>query len=285
MRSYIDCVHCYLKQVVTCMNLAGVDEDTQYEVIYKLMDYVKSFDRNDSPAENSTKAILKAYEMIGVNDPYKRAKRESNDIALSLYPKLKAIVEDSNDSLYQALKVAVAGNVIDLGINRSYDIDAGLKHSLEIGFSKDDYAAFIKKLNIVEEVLFLGDNAGEIVFDKILVEELVRRGKKVIYAVKEGPILNDATMCDAIYVGMDKIADVITTGTNFLGISLKRLSKTFLNRLENAKLVLSKGQANFESLEEEALVKDKVFFLLKIKCQEVSKVAGAEFGDVVFFAR
>ncbi|NSW90079.1 MAG: DUF89 family protein [Firmicutes bacterium] len=284
MRSYIDCVHCYLKQVVICMDNAGVDEDTQYKIIYELMDYVKSFDRNDSPAENSTKVLLKAYEMIGVNDPYKRAKRESNDIALSVYPKLKTIVEDSKDSLYQALKVAVAGNVIDLGINRSYDIDAGLKHSLEIGFSKDNYTYFVKKLEDVEEILFLGDNAGEIVFDKILVEELVRRRKKVVYAVKEGPILNDATISDAIYVGMDKIAEVITTGTNFLGISLKRVSKAFLNRLETAKLILSKGQANFESLEGQALARSKVFFLLKIKCQEVSKVAGAEFGDIVFFA-
>jgi uncharacterized protein with ATP-grasp and redox domains len=284
MRSYIDCVHCYLKQIVTCMDNAGVDEDTQYGVIYELMDYVKGFDRNDTPAENSSKAILKAYEMIGVDDPFKRAKKQSNDLAFSLYPKLKAVVKDFEDSLYQALKVAVAGNIIDLGINRSYDIDKALQHSLETGFSKDDYASFIQKLGNIEEVLFLGDNAGEIVFDKILVEELVQKGKKVIYAVKEGPILNDATISDAAYVGMDKVAEIITTGSNFLGVSLKRVPMTFLNRLKTSELILSKGQANFESLEGERLSKGKVFFLLKIKCHEVGRIAGAEFGDVVFIA-
>jgi len=266
------------------MNNAGVDENTQYRVIYELMDYVKGFDRNDTPAENSSMAILKAYEMTGVKDPFEKAKKESNDLALSLYPRLKEIVKNSEDSLYHALKVAVAGNIIDLGINRSYDIDAALQHSLETGFSKDDYERFKKKLQDTKEVLFLGDNAGEIVFDKILVEELVRRGKKVIFAVKEGPVLNDATMQDAVYVGMDKVAELITTGSNFLGISLKRVPETFLNRLKTAELILSKGQANYESLESEEAVKGRIYFLLKVKCGEIGRAAGAELGDVVFMA-
>ncbi|NMB96153.1 MAG: DUF89 family protein [Clostridiaceae bacterium] len=284
MRSYIDCVHCYLRQVVTCMVNAGVDEDTQYRVIYEMMDYVKGFDINDTPAENSSKALLKAYELIGVQDPFEKAKKESNDLALSLYPKLKEIVKNSEDSLYQALKVAVAGNIIDLGINRSYDIDAALQHSLKTGFSKNDYEFFVRKLQNTKEVLFLGDNAGEIVFDRLLVEELVQRGKKVTYVVKDGPVLNDSTLSDAIYASMDKVAEIITTGSNFLGVSLKRVPESFLDRLKNAELIISKGQANFESLESEYLVKGKIFFLLKIKCYDVGRVAEAEFGDVVFIA-
>ncbi len=284
MRSYIDCVYCYLKQVVICMENAEIDEDVQYEVLYNLMDYIKSFDKNDTPAENSTRAILKAYEMIGVNDPYERAKKESNDAALLLYPKLKNIVENSNDSLYKALKIAVAGNIIDLGINRDYDINKALHHSLEVGFAKDDYILFEEKLRNVREVLFLGDNAGEIVFDKILVEEMIKREKKVVYAVKEGPILNDATIHDAAYVGMDRIAEIITTGSNYLGVSVNQSSPDFLEKLRSAELVLSKGQANFESLEGKDLTAAKVFFLLKIKCEGVGRVAQAEFGDIVFIA-
>jgi uncharacterized protein with ATP-grasp and redox domains len=266
------------------MGNAGIDEDTQYRVVYELMDYVKGFDINDTPAENSSKAILKTYEMIGADDPFEKAKKESNDLALSLYPRLKEIVKSSEDSLYQALKVAAAGNIIDLGINRNYDIDKALQHSLETGFSKDDYASFLQKLGNIKEILFLGDNAGEIVFDKILVEELVQKGKKVIYAVKEGPVLNDATISDAVYAGMDKVAEIITTGSNFLGVSLRRIPVTFLSRLKAAELILSKGQANFESLEGEELARGKAFFLLKIKCGEVGRIAGAEFGDVVFIA-
>lgn len=141
------------------MDNAGLDEDTQYKVIYELMDYVKSFNINDTPAGNSSKALLKAYEMIGAEDPFEKAKKDSNDLALSLYPRLKEIVKNFEDSLYQALKVSVAGNIIDLGIDRSYDIDAALEHSLETGFSKDDYESFVRKLENVKEVLLLGDNA------------------------------------------------------------------------------------------------------------------------------
>jgi uncharacterized protein with ATP-grasp and redox domains len=285
MKVYIDCVHCYLKQAVSCMTVANIDEDKQHEVLYKLMDYIKELDRNETPAANSTKVVLKTYELIGTDDPYKDVKKESNDIALKYYPKLKAMLNKSNDRLYDALKIAVAGNVIDLGINRDFDIDAALEQSMKIGFTKDNYDVFREKLNKVDEILFLGDNAGEIVFDKILIEELVSMDKKVTYVVKEAPVLNDSTMEDVKYVGMDKVANVITTGSNYLGLSFEHSSPEFLEVLNNAKLVISKGQANFESLEDRFVGEQKVFFLLKLKCEGVARVGCANFGDVVFFTK
>lgn len=285
MRCYIDCVHCYLKQAATCMMLASVDEDTQHKVLYDLMDYIRTYNRGDTPAENSTKTLLKTYELIGIDDPYREVKKHSNDIALELYPGLKRYLDTSNRRLHEALKISVAGNIIDLGINRSFDIEEGLKHSLKSGFSKDHYQRFMEKLEGVTEVLFLGDNTGEIVFDRILVEELAALGKKVTYVVKEGPILNDATMEDAIYVGMDRGAEVITNGTNYLGTCLSRVPGEFLKVLKQAELVISKGQANFESLEQEEMAKERIFFMLKVKCEHVAMIAGANFGDVVFFTR
>ncbi|MGI6188968.1 MAG: DUF89 family protein [Clostridiales bacterium] len=283
MKATIDCVHCYLKQAVSCMKMAGIDEDTQHEIIYKLMDYIKDYDRADTPAGNSTLAVLKTYELINNDDPYKEVKKQSNDLALQLYPRLKDIIDENGDRLYKALKISVAGNVIDLGIRRSFNIEEELKYSMETGFAKDHYQAFAKKLEQVDEVLFLGDNSGEIVFDKILVEELVRLGKRVTYVVKEGPVLNDSTMEDALYVGMDKVARVMTTGSRFLGVSFKHISRKFADVLNNAPLVIAKGQANFESLEQEKMARDRIFFLLKIKCDEVSKTAGVQMGDLAFF--
>lgn len=267
------------------MNMAGVDEDRQHEILYRLMDDIKTMDRNRTPAENSTEILMKVYKQIGSDDPYKKIKKYSNDLALELYPKLKDRLKESEDRLYDALKMSVAGNVIDLGINRSFDIDASLKYSLKVGFSKDDYDKFIDKLEKVNEILILGDNAGEIVFDKVLVEELVGMGKRVIYVVKGGPVLNDSTMEDAVYVGMDRVAEVITTGSSYLGMPLNKISKQVRELLADTNLVISKGQANFESLEQEELAKDRIFFLLKIKCEGVSQVAGADLGDVVFFTR
>ncbi|MBM7583165.1 uncharacterized protein with ATP-grasp and redox domains [Caldicoprobacter guelmensis] len=285
MKATIDCMHCYLKQAVSCMRMAGIDEDAQHEILFKLMDYVKGLDREATPAENSTYVVLKTYELMGIDDPYKEIKRQSNDLALELYPQLKRMLEGYEDKPYAALKIAVAGNVIDLGIRRSFDVEGELRYSLDTGFSKDHYHRFKQKLEKVDEVLFLGDNAGEIVFDKILVEELVNLGKRVTYVVKEGPVLNDSTMEDAIYVGMDKVANVITSGSRFLGISFKHMSRELADALYKAPLVISKGQANFESLEQHEMARDRVFFLLKIKCDEVAKAAGAALGDVVFFAR
>jgi len=285
MQATIDCVHCYLKQAVTCMSIAGIDEDKQHQILFDLMDDIKVMDRKRTPAENSTELLLKVYKQINDNDPYKEVKRKSNVLGLELYPKLKNYLKSSENRLYDALKISVSGNVIDLGINRSFDLDASLKHSLKFGFSKDHYDRFNSKLGKTDKVVIVGDNAGEIVFDKLLVEELSSMGKMITYIVKGGPVLNDATMEDAVQVGMDKIARVITTGSNYLGVPLQKVSGEVKILLKYSDLVISKGQANFESLEHEELAKDKVFFLLKIKCECVGRVAGAEFGDVVFFTK
>ncbi|KKM11093.1 hypothetical protein SY88_10185 [Clostridiales bacterium PH28_bin88] len=285
MQAFVDCVHCYLKQAVTCMSIAGVDEESQHRILFDLMDDIKAMDRTRTPAENSTELLLKVYRQINSSDPYKEVKKKSNDLALKLYPGLKDYLDRSRDRLRDALKISVSGNVIDLGINRSFDIDASLRNSLNNGFSRDDSDLFRKRLNSADEVVIVGDNSGEIVFDRLLAEELSRMGKRVIYIVKGGPVLNDATMEDAVQVGMDKTARVITTGSNYLGVPMKKVSGEVRRLLEASDLVISKGQANFESLEHEEMARGRVFFLLKIKCESVGKVAGAKFGDIVFFTR
>lgn len=285
MHSYIDCVHCYLKQTVSCLQHAGVDEETQYKVIYEMMDFVKTLDKSKSPAENSTLVVHRTYEAIGTDDPYGKVKRQSNDLAIALYPRLEKIIASSKDRLYTALKISVAGNIIDLGINRSYNIEEGLRHSLENGFSIDHYCRFLKRFEEAQEIIIIGDNAGEIVFDRLLAEEMIRAGKKITYVVKSGPVLNDATIKDSIYTGIDTIAKVLTTGSNCLGLCMDMISDELKKQLENAPLIISKGQANFETLEHEERYRGKIFFLLKLKCEEVARAAGARPGDVVFFTR
>lgn len=285
MQCFVDCVYCYLKQAANCMSIAGVDEDTQHRVLYNLMDDIKTLDRSRTPAENSTELLLNVYKAIGSNDPYREVKARSNTMSLEMYPRLKEYLKNSEDRLYDALKISVAGNVIDLGINKNFDIDASLKQCLNNGFARDDYRLFTEKLDNTNNVLVVGDNAGEIVFDRLLVEELNSRGKKVTYLVKGGPALNDATMEDAVQAGMDQVARLLTTGSNYLGVPLSKVSPAARSLLEKAGLVISKGQANFESLEHEEMALGRVFFLLKMKCECVSRVAGAKFGEVVFFTR
>lgn len=285
MNAFVDCVHCYLKQAVTCMTIAGIEEDRQHQVLFEIMDDIKSMDRSRTPAENSTELLLKVYRLINSADPYKEVKKKSNDMALRLYPALKELLDRSGDRLADALKISVSGNVIDLGINRSFDINESLKYSLSSRFSRDDSGLFGKRLDSAEEVVIVGDNSGEIVFDRLLAEEFSRMGKRVYYIVKGGPILNDATVEDALQSGIDKTAEIITTGCNYLGAPLQKISGEVRRLLERSNLIISKGQANFESLEHEEMAREKVFFLLKIKCESVGKVARAKFGDIVFFTR
>jgi len=267
------------------MSIAGVDADRQYRFLFALMDVIKTLDRRRTPAENSTAVLLRLYKMLNNDDPYKEVKKKSNLLALERYPLLKDYLKGSENRLLDALKISVSGNVIDLGINRNFDLDASLKRSLGAGFSRDGGGVFLDKLAGEDEIVILGDNAGEIVFDRLLAEELSAMGKRVTYIVKGGPILNDATMEDAVQAGMDRVARVVTTGLNHLGAPLSKVSAETGRLLREAGLVISKGQANFESLEHEMSARGRVFFLLKIKCECVAEVAGAGLGDFVFFAR
>ncbi|MDI9481963.1 MAG: ARMT1-like domain-containing protein [Bacillota bacterium] len=285
MKVNADCVHCYLKQAVSCMNLTKIDEDMQHEVLFKLMDEIKNYSREKTPAENSTLVLLKTYELIDNYDPYKAIKRKSNDLALNLYPKLQKMMDESEDKLDCALRIAVAGNVIDLGINRDFDISEALRHSMEIGFSINHLKKFKDKINTAKKIMIIGDNSGEIVFDKILTEHLKALGKDVVYVVKEKPILNDATMEDAIYTGMDKVSRVITNGSGYLGTCIQTVSKQFLKEFHESDVVLAKGQANYESLENEDISKGKVFFLLRAKCDIVAESVGVKLLDMVFLSR
>lgn len=285
MREQIDCVYCYFKQIANCMDIAGVEEDRQYQILFEFMDEVKKMDRYTTPAENTTEILMKLYQRIGNSDPFKASKEDSNILALEIYPALQDYLQKSTEQLYDALKISVAGNIIDLGIQKDFDLDASLQYSLQEGFSRDDYPRFVEKLAVTDSVLIIGDNAGEIVLDKLLVEELTRLGKKVTYLVKDSPILNDATLDDARQAGMDKLATVITTGSPYLGAPLTKVSNEVRKLMEASSLIISKGQANFETLEHEALAKDRIFFLLKIKCSCVGQVAEAKLGDIVFFTR
>jgi len=285
MQAQIDCFYCYFKQIVNVLDIAGIEEERQYQLLFDLVDDVKQMDRTRTPAENTTEMLLKLYRLIDDPDPFKASKEESNAVALEYYPFLTDYLQKSTDKLYDALKIAAAGNIIDLGIKKDYDLEASLQYSLKEGFAIDHYPKFAERLAVSDGVLIIGDNAGEIVFDRLLVEELTRRGKKVTYLVKDIPILNDATMDDARQVGMDQIATVITTGSPYLGLPLAKIPAEARALLAEANLIIAKGQANFETLEHEELAKDKVFFLLKIKCDCVGQVANAKLDDVVFFTR
>lgn len=286
MKSTNDCVYCYLKQSINCMEYAKIDEKDQFKVLYEIMDLIKTFDINKSPCFNSTISILKTYELINNSDPFIDQKFQSNENAKKYIPLVNEYINKSIDKLKAALHASSAGNIIDMGIFKNYDIKKTLIDTMKADFKVDHYKLFSDKLNNTKNILILGDNCGEIIFDYPIVKLLAKMGKTIYYAVKSGPILNDALYDDAIFANIDKYAKIIETGSNDLGVNFNNSSEQFNKIFNKCDLIISKGQANFESLDDYKKGFGKIFFLLKIKCEKVAAVIkNSSFGDSVFFTR
>ena len=282
MKSTTDCIYCYLRQSVNCMRHAGTPESDQPAVLYELMDMIRNLDTQATPCLNSTYTINKTYELCKNPDPFIAEKKESNENALELLPKVMKMIDP--DNIHDLLILSSAGNIIDTGIIFEYDIEHTINETIKHGFSVDYFKTFKKKLENSHTVLYLGDNCGEIVFDMPVVRFLADLGKQVYYAVKSAPILNDALLEDALFAGIDKYAQIIETGSGYLGVSPENSSPEFMEILNAADLIISKGQANFESLDEYPGASGHIFFILKIKCDRVADlIEGSKFGDSVLY--
>jgi len=286
MKATNDCIYCYLKQSINCMEYGNIKEKDQYKVLYEIMDLIKTYDTSKAPCFNSTIGILKTYELINNSDPFYEQKKQSNINAKEILPLVNDYINNSSDKLKAALHASSAGNIIDMGIFKDYDIKETLLETMKSDFKVDHYTLFRKKLENTSDILILGDNSGEIILDLPIVKFLAELGKNVYYSVKSGPILNDALYEDAIFANIDKYATVIETGSNDLGVNFNNSSDEFNKIFRKSNLIISKGQANFESLDDLKEGFGKIFFLLKIKCVKVADlIETSKFGDSVFLTR
>ncbi|HQH71424.1 MAG TPA: ARMT1-like domain-containing protein, partial [bacterium] len=193
-------------------------------------------------------------------------------------PELKAMIDTAPDPLITAARLAIAGNVIDMGVNGTVtetDVRRSIQHALEEPFTGDS-AGFQQAIVQARDILYLADNAGEIVFDRLLIEQLPPG--RVTVAVRGAPILNDATLTDARAVGLHEIAEIIDNGSDAPGTVLEDCSPEFNRRFAAAGLILAKGQGNFETLNDESR---GIFFLFKAKCPVIAAHAGVPVGAQV----
>ncbi|MGB9857513.1 MAG: damage-control phosphatase ARMT1 family protein [Dictyoglomaceae bacterium] len=276
MRTKPECFSCFLNQVLSAGKRVTKDEEVLINAIKKASEILPYLSINDSPAYNTYLVLKRGYEILGNKDPYYEEKRKYNKLALSLYPTLKNIVKNSKDPLHTAVKIAIAGNIIDLGIVdlSKINIEEYIKMVLETPLPLEHYEYFKREVEKAKNIVYLLDNAGEIVFDKILIEEL--DGKRITAIVSEGPIINDAMMEDAIEVGLTQVCNVITSGSDTVGKIPELGSEEFKSALYNADVIIAKGQGNYENLDEKGL---NIFFLLKAKCEIIAKSLGINFGD------
>ena len=280
MRSTPACIPCYLRQALSAVREVTDDTDTQRRVLNAAAQILPDLPLENTPSRNTTHVLWRVQELLGCSDPFAGKKRHYNQLALRMYPQLSSLVENSANRLSTALRVAAAGNIIDLGIVGRTDVDVAtvLHQVVSEGFAIDDWEFLDGRIADSRGILYLVDNAGETVFDRVLLEELAARGAKITVAVKGEPILNDATMEDALVAGLDEIAQLVSNGSPMCGTDLETCSEEFLRLFEEADLVVSKGQGNFETLNETSR---PIFFVLKVKCPEVAREIGVATGDMV----
>ena len=278
MKTYLDCIPCFFEQALRAGRLATDDDKLLKCILDELGSILGSISLESTPPETGRLIYQMVGKITGNPDPYRKLKNQSTQQALNLYPSLKKIIDESDDSLLTAIRIAVAGNVIDFGANTTFDIDTTIKETLEKDFSICDYADFKNSLEKSKQVLYIGDNAGETVFDRLLIEQM---NKPVTYVVREIPIINDATYDDAIQAGIDKVATIISSGTDAPGTILNTCSLEFRQMLDQAEFVIAKGQGNYEGLSNENY---SIFFLLMTKCKIIADSIGVAKGDILLAA-
>jgi len=218
-------------------------------------------------------------EISGISDPYLEEKSASNKLALSLYKNWRIRVIKSDDFFDTALRLSIAGNIMDYGPSNNFDIEKTIEQVMNAKFAIDNSALLKQRIKEAKSILYLGDNAGEIVFDKLFIEMLMH--PHLTYAVRGGAILNDVTINDAKEVGMDMVADVISNGYDSSSTILDKCSDEFLEIYNKADLIISKGQGNLEGLINENDA--RIFFLLMVKCDVIAENLNVDKGSFVVY--
>ena len=247
------------------------DEKIHERVLKDVMKHLETISFSDSPPELSREVHKIIRNITRSKDPYKKVKDQSNEMGKKQYPHLKKLVSEADDPLLMAIKLAIVGNVIDFGTSNRFNIEDMIDKAVKKDFEDEAYPRFKKSLGNTKTILYLADNTGEIFFDKLLLEELAKREKKVTYVVKANPIINDATTEDAKFAEIDKIATIMEGDAGQTqsapGMLLSYVSKEFYDIFESSDMVVSKGQGNYEGLSDvdRDVCVDMAKLVLKVK--------------------
>ncbi|MGC9527773.1 MAG: damage-control phosphatase ARMT1 family protein [Limnospira sp.] len=269
MKTYLDCIPCFLRQALSAVKMAVDDPIIREEVMRKVLREASQMDFDRSPVQMGMTIHRTLRETSGNSDPYRAIKDRSNQRMLQLYPHFLGQIKSAENPLDMAIRLAIVANIIDFGAVENLDeetIDRVLSESVAIPLDRSLVEQFRQEIERAETILYLGDNAGEIVCDRLLIEQLPR--EKITFVVRGYPVINDVTLADAETVGMTKIVPVIDNGSDAPGTVLNFCSQDFRDRFQAADLIIAKGQGNYESLSDNY---QNIFFLLKAKCPVIAQ--------------
>lgn len=274
MKIHPRCAPCLLSRVQFEAELSTKDVALQKKAVLAGIEVLRKYLVDGAPATHlSTKIHREAYRVLGDSDPYREKKQQSNEAAKKLLPLARDFVS-REDSFRRAVLASIIGNSFDFGV-LGFDADKEIAKDamlgqFERGLDVDDTE---RMKELIENVVYLADNCGEIIFDTLLFEEIRKLGGKITLVVRGAPILNDVTMKEVMELGLDKKVDrVLTTGSNAIGLCLKEAPQELVDALGNASLIISKGMANYETMSEYNF--RPIAYLLKTKCESVAEAMG-----------
>ncbi|GAB6096789.1 DUF89 domain-containing protein [Desulfatiferula olefinivorans] len=282
MQSSHDCIPCFVRQALEAARFATEEDAVIERVLREVLKAVSEMDLSVPPPVMARDVHRIIRRCCGCDDPYRPVKERFNAFALGLYPSLRKRILDSNDPFDTAVRLAIAGNIIDFGVNAAIDgdlIHTTIDHAL-CGPLAGDVRDFEKRVNGARRILYLGDNAGEIVFDRLLIETLPNG--RVTFVVRGRPVINDITMDDAEQTGMTACVPVIDNGSDAPGTVLSDCSDAFKAAFDAADLIIAKGQGNYESLSD---LDRPIVFLLKAKCPVIAGHLNCQVGDTIIRSR
>ena len=282
MRVQIDCYPCVLSQLSRLAKMATPDLDRQYELVRRMLRKVVDADDRTTPPEFASFFNRIVSEVSGIEDAYREVKDKSTQLGLELLPELRQLVDESSDPFEAAVRLAIGGNIIDYGVNPEFNLleaEAGIREVFDLPFDREACADLHRRMDRAKSIFYMLANCGEAVVDRLLMEPYA---EKLTIGVRGLPVLNDVTRREAKLSGID-FAPIVDTGDCAPGVSLRHSSPEIIDALHHADLVISKGQGNFESLDEEFT--RPVYFLLRVKCKVVADRLNRPLGSIQIIGR
>ncbi|MBN2405451.1 MAG: DUF89 family protein [Coriobacteriia bacterium] len=271
-----ECIPCTVKSCLRLLDEGCVSEDQREELLRLTLGFLAVADWAQSPPVLARELHAQLRKAAADADPYRKIKRRSNVAMLEHAGELRDELMHASDPFTMAVRLAIAGNVIDFGAQHLFDPVATIRRVLTADLAIDDIGRLREDMACAQTVLYVGDNAGEIVLDELFLETMAHND--VTFVVRGAPVINDATLADAELVGIPAHARVITTGDDSPGVVLERVSAEFQELFDRADVVISKGQGNLEGLW--GAPRD-IYFLLTVKCERIARLLGVTVGDFV----
>jgi uncharacterized protein with ATP-grasp and redox domains len=276
-----ECLTCIYNQSSRVSELLKLNEQQAHQISDIAKRHIENFDFSSTPPHNATPMYEEIAQYLNCDDLYADMKDEASKKALDFVLTCKHEIENSQEKLYGAIKAAVAGNVIDLAAEVMFDLEEEISKVFHKDFAIDDFILLKKQLAQAKTLVYLADNAGEEVFDKLCIETIkeLYPQLQVFYFVRGKPIINDLTLSHAKKSALDTVATLVDSGVPTPGYTLDLANETSKKLFFEADCILSKGMGNYECLGLEKNL--PLFFLLKVKCQVVARSLGATIGDII----